>query len=98
DRLTNDRAKRVEGHRRFLAKHGAAMSSDCRAYLGARIRLLAAGSQLAELALGPRFLATLPPRVSWILGREILAARAGERQGDPGRGMRRLHRSIEGAA
>lgn len=94
DRLTNDAAKREAGHRRFLAKHAASMSRDCRAYLDARIALMAAGSQAREWALGPRLVRTLPPRVSWILATEVLAARAGARAGDPGRGLRRLHRAI----
>jgi hypothetical protein len=98
DRLTNDRAKRVDGHRRFVAKHGAAMSPACRAYLGARVSLMDAGSQRGELALGPALLRRLPPRVSWILATEIAAARVGRLQGDPGRGMRRLHRAIGEAA
>ena len=98
DRLTNDRAKRLDGHRRFVEKHTDAMSPDCRAYLGARLELMAAPDQRHELTLGPRLLRQLPPRVAWILATEIAHARWGARRGDPGRGMRRLHRSIRGRA
>jgi hypothetical protein len=56
--------------------------------------MLAAAGQRGELALGPELLRRLPPRVTWILGTEIAAARLGQLQGDPGRGMRRLHRAI----
>jgi glycosyltransferase involved in cell wall biosynthesis len=96
-RLTTSSSKRIAGHRGYLAKHRRSMSHHCRAYVEARIDLMAAGSQTGELLLGPRLLLRLPPRVSWILGREIAAARWGASRDDPGRGMRTLHRLI-GAA
>lgn len=98
DRLTNDLAKRLLGHERFAQRHAGAMSEHCRAYHRARRALMAAPARRAQALLGPRLLATLPPRVSWILAREIVAARAGAAVGDPGRGMRALHRSIAGRA
>lgn len=93
DRLTTDTAKRVAGHDRIVARHGEAMSPSCRAYHRAR-RLL----RLPRTAgTWPRLLASTPPSVTAVLVTEIAAARAGARAGDPGRGLRRLHRSLEGS-
>ncbi|MCU1485219.1 MAG: glycosyl transferase [Actinomycetia bacterium] len=93
DRLTTDTAKRVAGHDRLVDRHGEEMSPACRAYHRAR-RLL----RLPRTAgTWPKVLASTPPSVTAVLAAEIAAARVGARAGDPGRGLRRLHRSLEAA-
>jgi glycosyltransferase involved in cell wall biosynthesis len=93
DRLTTDTTKRVVGHDQLLDRHGAAMSPACRAYHRAR-RILRLPRSLATW---PRVVASTPPSVLTVLGTEIVAARLGSRAGDPGRGLRRLHQSLEAA-
>jgi hypothetical protein len=90
DRLTADTAKRVAGHDRMVERHGAGMTPSCRAYHRARrlLRLPRTGTTW------PRLLATTPPAVTTVLASEIAAAKIGARAGDPGRGLRRLHRSL----
>ena len=93
DRMTTDVAKRVRGHDQLLERHGASMSSACRAYHRAR-RLLRLPRSAATW---PKVVASTPPSVLAVLGSEIVAARRGARVGDPGRGLRRLHQSLEAA-
>lgn len=91
DRLTSDTAKRVAGHDRLMERYGATMSPGCRSYHRAR-RLL----RLPRTAsTWPRLLAGTAPSVTAILAAEVAAARRGRRAGDPGRGLRRLHRALE---
>jgi glycosyltransferase involved in cell wall biosynthesis len=90
DRLTASAPGRLAGHVRFEERHRAEMSKRCRAYHRARRVLLSASSAADNLRAVPRILPSTPPSVTAILGQEIVAARRGEADGDPGRGMRRL--------
>jgi glycosyltransferase involved in cell wall biosynthesis len=89
-----DRAIRMDGHERFVAKHRDAMGASCRDYHQARLGLMAAPTERERLALHMRYLRTLRPPVRRIVAREALAARFGRATGDPGRGPRTLLRLI----
>lgn len=96
DRITESSARRLAGHARFAMNHSAEMSSSCRAYHRARQRLLRARTAPGHALAAAAIVATTPPPISSLLAREIAAARAGARMGDPGRGMRTLGRLLEG--
>jgi GT2 family glycosyltransferase len=95
-RLTTSPALRA-GWVAFVRKHASAMSTECLAYHRARLRLLGEEG-LGEGAAFAAVIATTPPRVTALVARESLAGRLGARAGDPGRGMRTLHRLVSGAA
>jgi hypothetical protein len=73
------------------------MSTECLAYHRARLRALGSGDGAARAAIAVKVAATSSPRVTRIIAEESLAARIGQRAGDPGRGMRRLHELIRTA-
>jgi hypothetical protein len=98
DRLTASAPGRLAGHIRFEERHRESMSTRCRAYHRARRTLLGATSAVENLHAIPQIVPKTPPAVTLLLAREIVAARAGERVGDPGRGMRKLARMLGGAA
>jgi glycosyltransferase involved in cell wall biosynthesis len=93
-RLTNPLQLRT-GRIAWLRKHAAAMSAECLAYHRARLRVLGSGDGGARAALAVKIVATSSARVTRLIAEESLAARLGQRAGDPGRGMRRLHELIQ---
>jgi glycosyltransferase involved in cell wall biosynthesis len=95
-RLTNPLQLRT-GRIAWLRKHAAAMSPECLAYQRARLRTLGTGDGAARAAVAVKVVATSSARVTRIIAEESLAARLGQRSGDPGRGMRRLHQLIRTA-
>jgi glycosyltransferase involved in cell wall biosynthesis len=92
-RLTNPHQLRT-GRIAWLRKHSAGMTAECLAYHRARLRVLGSGDGAARAALAVKVVATSSARVTRIIAEESLAARLGQRAGDPGRGMRRLHELI----
>jgi len=92
-RLTNPLHLR-NGRLAWLRKHSADMSAECLAYHRARLRALGTGDGAARAAVAVKVAATSSARVTRILAEESLAARLGQRAGDPGRGMRRLYELI----
>jgi glycosyltransferase involved in cell wall biosynthesis len=95
-RLTNPLQLRT-GRIAWLRKHSAAMSAECLAYHRARLRVLGSGDGATRAAVAVKVVATSSARVTRIIAEESLAARLGQRAGDPGRGMRRLHELIRTA-
>lgn len=95
-RLTNPLQLRT-GRIAWLRKHSAAMSAECLAYHRARLRALGSGDGATRAAIAVKVVATSSARVTRIIAEESLAARLGQRAGDPGRGMRRLHQLIRTA-
>jgi hypothetical protein len=91
---TFDRARVTRGRTRFVAKHRADMTADCRAYHEARVKLMAAETGSERFRLHLRFLLTLPAGVRRTLASETLSARWGRITHDPGRGHRTLLRRI----
>lgn len=92
DRITASTRARVEGRASIMAKYGDDMTDRCRSYNEVRLRLLTARGR------GPRavreVLTSGSPAVWWIVARSSIAGRRGWRNGDPGRGSRRLHELI----
>ena len=79
----------------FVAKHAAVLSPECRAFHLAKADLLRA-SGAKRRALRAKYLLTLPGRARRAIFVSTLAARWGERRGDPGRGIRALVRVVDG--
>jgi hypothetical protein len=93
-RLTGSSPGRIEGRRRIVERFGASMTRECRAYHEACITLLEVDSGLSEAKVVARLLAQRRPRAAFALTSAAIAGRLGDRAGDPGRGARQLHRTI----
>jgi glycosyltransferase involved in cell wall biosynthesis len=79
----------------FVAKHADLLSSECKAFHLAKAHLLRA-SGMKRRALRAKYLVTLPGRARRAIFMTTLAARWGERRGDPGLGIRELVRVVDG--
>jgi len=93
-RITGSSTARIDGRRRVLERHRHAMTADCVAYNEASIELLGTQSPAAEAKVLGRLLGSGHRGAAWALTSAAIDGRMGDRTRDPGRGARRLHRTI----
>lgn len=91
-RITTARSARRAGRRVLLERLRSRMTRDCIGYHRVRVALEGRGPVSGALAAAPT-LAT-HPRVARVVAGASRAGRAGWRQGDPARGLRRLHELV----
>jgi hypothetical protein len=89
-RVTASNARRVEGRRRFAAKHHEDLSPLCRRFHTARQEIMATQGVRSRLVLAGQLASHLPPRLSTLLARQSFSARVGAMTADPGRSARTL--------
>lgn len=92
ERLTNQLAKRLEGHELLLGRHGDAMSPACLAYHRARMRILASTSRGEKMRLAPKLLRDTPALALRALLTESVNGRIARLTHDPGRPSRHLQK------
>ena len=85
-RQTRATARQVEGRRRFLEKHGAAMTSSCRLYHEAVLAGYSGGrrAMVDSLTAGARRAPFSAATAAALLAMGTTASRVGQRRGDPG--------------
>ena len=94
-RITGSSRARVDGRQRILERQRSAMTAECVAYNEASIELVGVQSRATEAKVLGGLLRTGHRGAAWALTSAAIAGRMGDRARDPGRGARRLHRTVE---
>ena len=71
------------------------MTERCRAYHRAKIEIMTMTGVGARIALMRDLVKSGTPEVARLIARESVSARLGRLVGDPGRGLRTVHRTAE---